>query len=221
MGKAAVKSAKKAAKSNEEILVIQRYAFQDVCGEIHGLRVTNRGEDELRELLASAKPTYVLRDPAETDTTLKQLIPYVVFRAGSEHGPVFFTYERTKKSGESRLHSKVSLGVGGHINPADGETTESFAAFQQAMFREIGEEVDINTSLVSQSYLGLLNDDSDTVGQVHLGVVYLIHLSMPMLQLRENAANNGQFRTLRQLIEIRDRLENWSQMVLDVLLKLR
>lgn len=183
--------------------------------------MTTHGEGELQALIGAAKPFYALRKPTETDTTLKQLIPYVVFRAGSEHGPVLFTYERTPKSGESRLHSKISLGVGGHINPVDGKPADSFAAFQQAMQREINEEVELGTSIVSQSYLGLLNDDSNEVGQVHLGVVYLIQLAQPRLKLRENAAKGGKFRTLKQLENVRDRLENWSGMVLDAILKLR
>ncbi len=219
MSKSAAKNKK--AKPAEDILVIQRKTFEDVCGKIAGLRMSTRGDGELKELIGTAKPYYTEREAAETNTDLKQLIPYVVFRAGSDVGPVIFSYQRTPKAGEKRLHGKFSIGIGGHINPIDGSATESFAAFEQAMHREINEEVDLGAGILTTTYLGLLNDDQDQVGQVHLGVVYLIQLVNARLKLKEKVYRGGRFRTYDQLTKVRDRMENWSAMVFDQMLKLR
>lgn len=218
--KSVKKPAKKAAeKPPEDILVIPRKVFNDVCGPISGLRLTTRGEDELRELIATAKPFYTPRPAAEVDTSLKQLIPYVVFRAGTDKGPAIFSYQRSGKAGESRLHQKYSIGIGGHINPCDGNHADSYVAFQQAMHREINEEVDLGAGILTTTYFGLLNDDSNQVGEVHLGVVYLIQLTQPRLKLREKVYGRGAFRTYAQLTKINDKLENWSAMVFEQLLK--
>src|SRR4030042_1667445 len=59
---------------------------------------------------------FAIREAAEKDPILKQIIPYGVIR--SMEGKVL-TYRRTKSSGEGRLHNKASIGIGGHINLDD------------------------------------------------------------------------------------------------------
>jgi len=55
------------------------------------------------------------RAQAEDDPSHKQIIPYALFR----HNGKFINYMRSKSGGESRLHAKRSMGIGGHINPVD------------------------------------------------------------------------------------------------------
>ena len=60
--------------------------------------------------------TYVPRPRAETDRSLKQIIPYLVLRDGDR----IFLMKRTSAGGDARLHDLYSVGVGGHLNPGDG-----------------------------------------------------------------------------------------------------
>jgi len=207
----------------EEVLVIPRTAMKQACGEPHGFSPTPSGEAQLRGLIAAGRPTFMLRTMAEIDPTHKQLIPYVVLRCGSSAGPTLFMYTRTKHGGEPRLHDNRSIGIGGHINPRDvaGGEHDGFGAFQQAMERELHEEVEISTSRISTQYLGLLNDETTPVNSVHLGVVYLIQLSQPFVQLRENTAKQGGFRTYDAIQEQYDSLETWSQLVFDYIRSLK
>src|SRR5947207_2131869 len=72
------------------------------------------------ELLNAANTSYRPRSEMEENPDFKQLIPYVIFRYQDSAGQVqLFQYTRGKGMGESRLHSKRSVGVGGHISIDD------------------------------------------------------------------------------------------------------
>ena len=47
----------------------------------------------------------------------KQVIPYLVLRDGER----YFLMRRTRAGGDARLHDRWSIGVGGHLNPGDGD----------------------------------------------------------------------------------------------------
>jgi len=153
---------------------------------------------------------YVDRDRAEKDPKLKQLIPYTILRRNNH----VFCYQRTKKGGESRLHDKWSVGVGGHINPADGEPGE---AYDIAFWRELNEEVSLRM-MRSSNIVGLINDDSDDVGKVHFGIVHQIQVGFAPLSFRDPAVENGKFLPVSQHRSLLDRYENWSQLVIENLL---
>src|SRR2546422_6041328 len=81
--------------------------FQGFCGD------TDR---YLRGLLDPAHTSYRPRSAMEQDPSFKQLIPYVIFRyRGAGGQTMLFQYTRGKGQGESRLHAKRSIGVGGDI----------------------------------------------------------------------------------------------------------
>src|SRR5207253_2777708 len=108
------------------------------------------------------------RSEVEDDPGFKQIIPYVIFRAGDW----VFCYTRGKSQGEVRLHRLRSLGVGGHVAEADAGGRATLDAYEMALRRELEEEVAIQSE-GSIRRVGLINDDSNPVGQVHLGVVHL------------------------------------------------
>ena len=69
------------------------------------------------EQLASVVETcgvFVDRSTAEADPAYKQIIPYAIVR----HFDSCFLLERKGTQSEQRLHYKLSIGVGGHINPS-------------------------------------------------------------------------------------------------------
>ena len=55
------------------------------------------------------------RDYAERRPELKQVIPYGIVTCEER----VLLVRRTKGGGEARLHDKLSIGIGGHINPVD------------------------------------------------------------------------------------------------------
>jgi predicted NUDIX family phosphoesterase len=194
--------------AEENILVVPRAVF-DRLGAFDGLAF--EPEPYIKAFLDPANNLFLPRSAAENDPTHKQLIPYLVLH----HGDRVLCYTRGKAGGEARLHAKMSIGIGGHIN--DGDThAEHFdqAAYFRAVERELHEELVIPGGY-RQRIAALLNDDSNDVGRVHLGVVHLIEVDSMDIQPREEAIRDLRFVTAGELAPLRDRLESWSQICFD------
>jgi predicted NUDIX family phosphoesterase len=151
------------------------------------------------------------RDLAETDPTHKQIIPYSLFH----HQGRLLHYVRGKKSGEQRLASKGSLGIGGHINTEDAAAASLVrSTYENGVEREVNEELKLGCSY-TQRIVGLLNDDSNEVGQVHLGVVHVFDLASMEVQPNEAPITQLEFLTRAELQARREMLESWSQILFD------
>lgn len=187
----------------EQVLVVPTLLFHEV-GYFQGFNT--RVEPYLRILLDPAHISYRPRDEMENDPSYKQLIPYCLFRYEGE----LFHYKRGKLQGEGRLHSKRSIGVGGHIC-SDDHASES--PYLEAMRREIEEEVFVETGH-RDSCVGLLNDDETEVGRVHLGIVHIFDLDAPKVRPREQSMLEAGFALASDLVQQRDQFETWSQLCL-------
>jgi len=152
------------------------------------------------------------REAAESDPSLKQIIPYAVVTCGSQ----VFLFERRPKGGEARLHGRVSLGVGGHVNPQDAPDGLMDQAVENACERELHEELAVESAYQKQ-VLGVLNDDSDPVGQVHFGIVYAVKTETPQVEIRENECMEGGFVGVGEVSSYRERMESWSRILLETL----
>jgi predicted NUDIX family phosphoesterase len=126
-----------------------------------------------------------------------------------------FTYTRGKGQGEGRLHSKRSIGVGGHISSTDAQAG-SDDPYSEGRRREVSEEVEVDTPFVERC-VGLINDDQSPVGQVHLGIVHLVDVERPLVKPRETDIAEAGFVTVNELLADRDRFETWSQICLEAL----
>lgn len=191
--------------AGEEVLVVKRGLLESM-GMFDGFR-TEGVDDAVAALLDAANHFFMDRAAAEDDPSHKQLIPYCIFKCGDR----VLHYTRGKSGGEDRLHAKISVGVGGHINPVDmGEGRQGAAAYYSAVQREIDEELEIACDY-EMRIVGLLNDDSNPVGQVHLGVVHLVELESEEVSSREDALANLSWATVEELNgELSERLETWS-----------
>ncbi|MGB9790630.1 NUDIX domain-containing protein [Thermotoga caldifontis] len=159
--------------------------------------------DRVREAIEK-NAFFIDRQIAEFDESVRQVIPYVLMRENDK----FLLLRRTKKQQEKRLHGKLSLGVGGHINTNDGDTP--WEAFLKGMEREMHEEV--NVELERLSYVGLLNDTSSSVSRVHVGLVYLAEVKF--LGLNEPDMFDFWFADLSEIERREGELEGWSKLVL-------
>jgi predicted NUDIX family phosphoesterase len=80
--------------------------------------------------------------------------------------------------------------------------------------RELQEEIRISSSFVERP-LALLNDDTNPVGAVHLGIVHQCQLSTPEVVANEEAIAELGFLSLEELALRHEQLESWSQIVLN------
>jgi predicted NUDIX family phosphoesterase len=194
----------------ENILVIKRSLF-DQLGTFQGLNFEPR--KYLDAILSRGNNFFLRRSLAEKDPGHKQIIPYVLLA----HDDRVLFYVRGKKAGEQRLVAKGSIGIGGHMNESD----ESLFALDEAAYRagverEVAEEIKIETKF-DDRVVSLLNDDSNEVGQVHLGVVHVFRLAEPKVKKNEAMITELAFLSREELLARRDSLETWSQICLDSL----
>ena len=190
------------------ILEDEALAFQ---GTLKDKMLVNRIERNVSESYSIMR-----RGDAEIDETYKQPIPYAVIRRGDK----VFAYQRLQGAGETRLHGKLSIGVGGHMNSIEGKRNFSEILHENLM-REIEEELIIEgDGKFEIKTIGLINDDEDETGRVHLGFLVVIDISDQTVRVRETEELAGGFVSIKALkapSKSYDRLENWSKIAINIL----
>lgn len=195
--------------AQERVLCIPR-TLLDNLGCFQGFRPDDATTVE--EFLTSGQARFIDRTNAENDLSWKQLIPYVVVTSCEK----ILYYVRGKRTGEERLKSLGSVGIGGHVSTTDHtlfrqDMREVFAA---GLTREMDEEIEIKSPF-TQEIKGLINDDSNPVGKVHLGVLIVRTLIEPNVEKREKQITALEFLSLGELRNRKESLETWSQIVID------
>ena len=196
----------------EQVLVIKRSVYEEL-GPFRGLKFDVNGH--LEKIFASDSARFMPRSQAEQDKNFKQIIPYVIMTCEGK----YLNYVRGKRAGETRLVGNRSIGIGGHINPADDLplfNVDYYEAYLSAVKREVEEEVLVESKF-SNRIVALLNDDTNEVGQVHLGVVHYRILDEPKVTRREQMITQMTFMSPAELREVQDSLETWSQLCLSEL----
>lgn len=186
----------------EQVMVVER----EVLGRFLVERgLVREGVDEVLDLIVD-RHFFIDRPTAEVSPQYKQIIPYVLIR----HDGSYFLLQRTQKQTESRLHHKLSLGIGGHINP---DTPELF----DGLHKELEEEVDVAGDY-DLTFAGILNDDTTDVGKVHLGAVYVLDAHDRNVTVRETEKMSGRWVPREELAQHREAMESWSQIVFDAVI---
>lgn len=111
--------------------------------------------------------TFLPRSEADATEGFKQICTYSpVYRVANGQRQ-YLAYYRSFKGEESRLHGRMSLGFGGHVNDSDD-------CLQAAVERELKEELPgiiEYASPFSLDTVGIINEDKTEVGRVHVGAV--------------------------------------------------
>jgi predicted NUDIX family phosphoesterase len=200
---------------DEQVLVVERKVLEQ-AGMFQGLAFDV--QRYLDKLFVPGVPRFIPRPQAEADPNYKQVIPYVIM----SHRGKYLSYVRGRRAGEARLTGLRSIGIGGHINPIDADNSFLFAYLREnyltAVQREVAEEVCVEANHTDR-IVALLNDDSNEVGSVHLGVVHHWTLDSPDVTKREQMITQMSFMSPGELHEVRDTLETWSQLCLELLEK--
>jgi len=194
----------------EQVLVIERKVLEE-AGIFQGLAFDT--DRYIKRIFVPGVPRFMTRSQAETDPSYKQIIPYVIMT----HDGRYLSYVRGARAGETRLVAKRSIGIGGHINPTDDMplfNADFYDTYLSAVQREVAEEVAVDTACTDH-VVALLNDDSNDVGSVHLGIVHCWTLEEPKVTKREQMITQMAFLTPEELHQTRDTLETWSQKCLD------
>ena len=161
-----------------------------------------------------AEGLYKHRYELEDAPSYKQIIPYAVIC----YNDMVYMFHRTKKQTETRLHNMYSLGVGGHMNPW-GESID-IEYMHHELSRELNEEVLLHDNCKIENIvpIGFINDDTNDVGKVHLGVLYQIHLNSMDLEINEKEKMTGQWINISELKAYYPKMESWSKIYVDIIL---
>lgn len=193
------------SKYDEHILVVKRnILFQNKYWQ--GLKKVEM--NEYLSLIEKEKE-FLPRSLMESDPTYKQIIPYLVF----EYENKFFLMQRKKEASEQRLKNKYSLGIGGHIRKEDLSDSNIINWAKREFEEEINYDGTYNVEPI-----GILNDDSNPVGQVHIGFVLLLHGNTDKIEVKSEL-KSGQLFSLEKCKELYNSMESWSQIVFDYLIK--
>lgn len=149
------------------------------------------------------------RPVLEDDVHFRQIIPYIILRKDDE----FVQYTRTPSGGEERLHGRISIGLGGHIDLVDMQTDTDkvnlHRTVEVAAQRELQEELG-NIEFLRKEWVGLLVEHDSDVGRVHIGLVGIWTLSEGLTGEFEHAIGNVKFSSIDELWLEQDRMETWS-----------
>ncbi|MGN5882259.1 MULTISPECIES: NUDIX domain-containing protein [Staphylococcus] len=201
------------SKFDEKIIVVPRdIVFNHEKNAFNGFLPQN---DPTGEAIFETLDKYEVkrRGDMEEDPAYKQLISYCLLE--NEKGETL-VYERLSGGGEDRLHGQSSIGVGGHMNDVmDAQTINEVLRVNAQ--RELEEEVGLSTSKTqNMEYIGFINDDTNEVGEVHLGIVFKIRVDSENVEAKETDTlkikwvNQGR-------IEDYDDFETWSALILKAL----
>ena len=169
---------------------------------------------------------FLRRSELEENPSFKQIIPYAIIsnkepeRSGVRQSQSFYLFKRTSKQTEKRLHNKFSLGVGGHMNPNNSmESKEQYLIDE--LKRELYEEVKLlNGCLIEDiEFIGFINDDTISVGSVHIGLLYNIHVSNKEVYINETDKMTAGWIDKSNLAEFYEGMETWTKITFDFYIK--
>jgi predicted NUDIX family phosphoesterase len=176
---------------------------------------------------------FLKRSELEEDPSFKQIIPYAIISykepenrtwrdklRGVRQSQSFYLFKRTSKQTEKRLHDKFSLGVGGHMNPNDSmESKEQYLI--EELKRELHEEVKLlNGCFIEEiEFIGFINDDTISVGRVHIGLLYNIHVSNKEVYINETDKMTAEWIDKSNLAEFYEGMETWTKITFDFYIK--
>ncbi len=178
----------------ERVLVVPRASLM---GDPGWLGITTDGLDQFGAVVAR-DGRFEDRAAMEADRAWKQVIPYLVLRDGRR----YFLMRRTRAGGDPRLHDRWTIGVGGHLNPGDGDLAGGLR-------REWAEEIEADF-VPDFRLVGLLNDDTAEVGSVHVGAVYVADAGGRPVAVRETDKLEGRFAEPADVAAVLDEMESWS-----------
>jgi predicted NUDIX family phosphoesterase len=193
---------------DEYVLVVKREYLFGSQQAWHGLRYENI--DDYLQIIDQHKEFHP-RSIMESDAAYKQIIPYLVFT----HDHNYFLMKRKADASETRLRNKLTLGIGGHIRQED---MQGGSIIDWAM-REFHEEVEYVDNLKTH-FIGIINDDTNDVGKVHIGLAVLMVGDSPDIRIKSEL-QSGELVMYDDCLALQEDMETWSQFVVDYLQEIR
>jgi len=200
-------------KSYEQILCFKKNRLPEEW--VRKKSIVKSEEDYFFNVCSKAGFQWVNRNNAETDTSFKQIIPYIILQTTNKEKTAVYKRHGT----ETRLHDLWSCGIGGHINPEDNLTGS--ASFKEILFagleRELNEELIQRPEYQIPVFAGIINEETSEVGSVHIGVVFRLITPTPAQFLPGTELKDFQWENTDNLDSLN--MELWSKLALELISK--
>jgi len=216
-------------KEEQRILVVSRKDLFGIDNGRHFQGFKEHGEENYEALIldgqeimrrgSDKEPVDHPEGNAERSLDCKQPIGYML--VVNPEARTVFAFQRATKPGaygETRLYGKRSWGVGGHIEPEDGQDNP----LRESRLRELQEEIAIDGDVLRTNILGYINYEDDDVSKVHFGVLYLV-------EIKGVASSNSEEMAFGEMLDISELerriaseswdVEPWSKIALEPLKK--
>jgi predicted NUDIX family phosphoesterase/predicted ATPase len=201
---------------DEKVLVIPRFRF-------HAINPAARFVCEPRKLsqlldLVETNKQYVSRVKAESDFSMVQPIVICSIR----HKDELFVVRKKERELSDRMHGKYAVWVGGHVRDCDDKGGPATDTLQNALRRELDEEVLLNVN-GELELVGIVWDDTSDKSQIHVGLVYELvlvardaKLALTQKEFTElrGTSISGSFKDLTEIGNLGVKLELWSYYIL-------
>lgn len=188
---------------------------KDLSSLEHGISMFNGQLIESVPVWAGPRP--ILEDYLEG----RQVLPYVVIKKDGK----FLRYRRAVSGGENRLHGKISIGIGGHIDIEDAVLIPKVGAIDlmmtmhQSAIREIYEEIGIRVKPEDLNFVAIIRCNDTPVDAVHVAMVAICDISHIVIGnlTFEDTVDDVFFATKEEIVADPVEKETWSNLVLEML----
>lgn len=208
--------AEKKSKDDQIIMAVStQFLFAEGHHYFQGFTSHNKLNFEARIL---ANYQWMKRGNIEDDSKYKHPIRYAI--VVNPTTSKVFVYQRAGGHDENRLAGNWSLGVGGHVEKKDPIGENPIA---ESMSRETSEEIEfVDGYITGYKTLGYINDDSNSVGKVHFGVLGILETNAKIIKPKDKEIARGEFISFSELEKMCDpesdiNFENWSKIALSPL----
>ena len=201
---------------------------------IYVVKTEDTKHNEINNLFAAIEQRgfFAERAAMEERPDFQQIIPSFVLMDTTKN--TILVFQRKPKHTEQRLAGLWTPVFGGHTDPIDfdRETVHGFAdvagleipaVIFNALAREMWEETGIDILEIDIGFNGIIKDDSNDVGKVHMGILFMVDLEITE-DLKEQILSKSE---IHNIVEIEgahlpeyiednfDKLESWAQLVLE------
>lgn len=157
---------------------------------------------------------------AEENLELKQIVSYGFIERGGE----VFRVKRTGRANRPELKTKLSIGIGGHLEERDLEGSVCLEdALKECLTRELSEELLIDERPEIE-LLGFINDESIPAGRQHLAAFHRVKLHRGSVRVRQEVSDQefGEASwgvvSPQRLFEEINKFDPWSQIIMESVL---
>ena len=183
-----------------------------------------------KNLLSSLKETKLLfgnRIDVEKDSKAVQPIPIAVI-TNKSRDKLLVVKKNAKKTDKSSPEKDKLLGyIGGHVRHEDNVKDDFFKTIQNALHREIQEEINESISICATDPILIYVDDNERSRQ-HLAICYIVEMDLDNKQfkitsdeltMKSGTSKSGKVMTPHELVS--EALEKWTIEILDKVFKIK